>query len=308
MRRALRAALAVIILAVLLAPAGCGYQDSAEEVDLSDRRPVDLADRPDAITYAYLPQYAHTVSYQRHHPLVRYLSETTGLAIRQVFPGSFDDHIRMVGQGKIDISFSNPFTYVKLADIHGARAFARIVEDRGEQNFRGQVICRSDDSRIRSIQDCKGKRWIAVDPASAGGYLYPLGLFRRHGIRRGDFKEIAFAVGPGGQQEKVILAVLAGQYDIGTVREGALDILAGQVDLTRIRVVAYTDWYPGWVYAAARDLDPAVTEAVKKAMLALSWDNPEHRAILQAAHFSGILAATDQDFAPVRDIVRALDF
>ena len=36
--------------------------------------------------------------------------------IKQVFPDTFDEHMRMVGQGKIDISFSNPFVYVGLAE------------------------------------------------------------------------------------------------------------------------------------------------------------------------------------------------
>jgi phosphonate transport system substrate-binding protein len=41
-----------------------------------------------------------------------------------------------------------------------------------------------------------------VDPTSAGGYLYALGEFYDHGIRREDFAEIAFAPGPGAKQER----------------------------------------------------------------------------------------------------------
>ena len=66
-----------------------------------------------------------------------------------------------------------------------------------------------------SISDCRGKRWIAVDSTSAGGYLYALGHFAAHGIQKSDFSEISFAPGPGGKQEGVVLAVFAGKYDIG---------------------------------------------------------------------------------------------
>ncbi|MFQ3573832.1 MAG: phosphonate ABC transporter substrate-binding protein, partial [Thermodesulfovibrionales bacterium] len=51
--------------------------------------------KPVTLKYAYLPQYAHTVSYQRHNPLIEYLRAETGLQIEQVFPETFNEHIKM---------------------------------------------------------------------------------------------------------------------------------------------------------------------------------------------------------------------
>ncbi len=152
---------------------------------------------------------------------MEYLKKETGFNIKQIFPDTFDEHMRMVGQGKVDISFTNPYVYVKTAYRYGEKAFAQVIEDSGLKSFRGQIICRADNSSIQTIQDCKGKRLIAVDLTSAGGYLYPMGLFSDHGIRQEDFAEVDFSHGPGGKQEKVILAVYVGQYDIGLIREGA---------------------------------------------------------------------------------------
>ena len=138
---------------------------------------------------------------------MEYLARTTGLTIRQVFPDTFDEHMNMVGRGLIDITFSNPFIYVKIAERYGARAFARVVEAKGKENFRGEIICRADNPHIKTLADLKGKRLIAVDPTSAGGYLYPWGLILENGLRKEDFAEITFAPGPGGKQEKVVMAV-----------------------------------------------------------------------------------------------------
>jgi phosphonate transport system substrate-binding protein len=208
--------------------------------------------------------------------------------------------MHMVGRGLIDITFSNPFIYVKIADRYGARAFARIVEAKGMENFRGQIICRADNAQIKTLADIKGKRLIAVDPTSAGGFLYPWGWILEHGIRKADLAEIAFAPGPGGKQEKVVMAVLSGKYDVGAIREGTLDIMAGKIDLKQIRILAYSRWYPGWVYAARRGLDPAIVGKIKKALLALNMDNPEHSAILKKAGFIAVIPARDEDFNPVR--------
>ena len=291
------------ILIFLLLPMGCSQEEPATKIDLSKKEQVRISEEKNVITYAYLPQYSHTVSYQRQHLLVEFLRKETGLNIKQIFPDTFDEHMEMVGRGKIDISYSNPFIYVKIAHRYGARAFARIVEIYGRKNFRGQIICRADNPHIKTLEDCRGKRWIAVDHTSAGGYLYPLGHFIAHGLKKEDFSEIAFAPGPGGKQEKVVLAVYAGKYDVGTIREGTLNVVADKIDINEIKVIANSRWYPGWVYSARAGLQPGIVEKIKNAFMKLDYNQSEHKRILDAADIVGIIPSEDRDFEPVRELV-----
>lgn len=291
-------------LVLLLLLLSCANEESPYPVDLSKREELRPKSEPSVITYAYLPQYSHRVSYERHNPLIEYLKKETGLPLKQIFPDTFDEHMKMVGQGKIDISYSNPVAYVKIAHRYGATAFARIIESDGKTDFRGQIICRADNKTIRTVSDCRGKRWIAVDPSSAGGYMFALGHFYDHGLHKQDFAVIDFAPGPGGKSEKVVLAVHAGKYDIGSVREGTLTVVADKIDVSEIRVIAHTRWYPGWVYAARKDLDSEALKKIQEAMLRLDWRNPEHQKILEAAHVNGIIPSSDAEFGPVRDLLR----
>ncbi|MDA3916781.1 MAG: phosphate/phosphite/phosphonate ABC transporter substrate-binding protein [Deltaproteobacteria bacterium] len=291
------------VLLSLLLFYGCGNQDeSVIKVDLNIKERVIFEEEPDVINYAYLPQYSHTISYTRHHAIIQYLRKETGLNIKQIFPDTFNQHMKMVGQKKIDISFSNPFIYVNIAHQYNARAFARIVEVKGEDKFRGQIICRADNSLIQNISDCRNKRWIAVDSTSAGGYLYPLGHFIDNGITRKDFKEIAFAPGPGGKQEKVILSVYTGKYDIGTIREGSLEVMSEKIDINKIRVVSMTDSYPGWVYSAREGLDKEKVKKIKQALEKLDLNNKTDGAILEAANFIKVIPSEDSDFDSVRQL------
>ena len=290
------------ILICLFLFVGCNQEEPATKVDLSKKEQLGRKEEANLITYAYLPQYSHTVSYHRHHMLVGYLRKETGLNIRQVFPETFNKHMEMVGLGKVDISYSNPFVYVKIAHRYNARAFVRVLESYGQENFRGQIICRADNRLINRISDCRGKRWIAVSPYSGGGYLYPLGHFLAHGLKRTDFSVVDFAPGPGALQEKVVLAVYAGKYDIGTIREGTLNLVADRIDIKKIRVIASTRWYPGWVYAARADMEPEIVEKVKKAFLKLDYNQNEHKRILETADIIGIIPSEDQDFDPVREL------
>ena len=88
--------------------AGCDPGEPTYKVDLRVHETPSVQQEDHSITYAYLPQYSHTISYQKHHQLVAYLRQKTGLNIRQIFPDTFDGHLEMVGQGKIDLSFANP--------------------------------------------------------------------------------------------------------------------------------------------------------------------------------------------------------
>ncbi|MFO7727076.1 MAG: phosphate/phosphite/phosphonate ABC transporter substrate-binding protein [Desulfonatronovibrio sp.] len=290
----------LIVLIQVLTLSACAENEEPVEVSLEKRQEISFRHQLPALTYAYLPQYSHTESFQRHHRLVEYLSEQTGLSIRQVFPDTFDDHINMFSQGKIDISFTNPFVYVKLASRYGAKAFARIIEQDGRAEFRGRIIARRDNNEIQTIEDCRNKSWVAVDPSSAGGYLFPLGHFVDHGLNLGDFSEVLFA---GGRQENVILGVYAGLHDIGSIREGSLKVVRDKIDINQIKVIDNTRWYPGWVYASSPRLTPEVVDKIRRAMLKLDYDNnPEQRTILEAAHFLGFVPSDDKDFNPIRQL------
>ncbi|MFP4393170.1 MAG: phosphate/phosphite/phosphonate ABC transporter substrate-binding protein [Desulfohalobiaceae bacterium] len=290
---------AVLCLCLL---SGCDRGESQIEVDLSKRVTIKSQKDLESLTYAYLPQYSHRVSFARHHRIVQYLSKETGLPIRQVFPDSFAQHVQMVGEGKIDISFSNPLVYIQIADQFEAQAVARTVEQDGKSTFRGQIICRADNKAIQNIQDCRGKRWMAVSPTSAGGYLFALAYFQKYGLSKDDFQHIEFSPGPGGKQEKVVQAVYLGEYDIGSIREGTLDLMQDQVDLSAIRILATTRRYPGWVYAVRQGLDTETVDRITRALCALDRDKPEEEEILAQAHIQRIIPAQDREFDPVREL------
>lgn len=290
---------------LVLGLCGCSDDEPVVVVDMTTVETVMPPGRESAITYAYLPQYSHSVSFERHRRLLAYLRSSTGLAIRQIFPDSFTEHIKMVGRGEIDVSFSNPLVYISIANS-GAEAFARAVEPDGGADFQGQVIVRADNPAIQTLEDCRGKRLIAVDPDSAGGFLYPLGLFLEHGIARSDFRELAFASGSGGKQEAVVLAVHAGAYDVGAIRKGTLNVVRDKIDIDQIRVLAETEPYPGWVYAVRSGFDPEYRARIARALFALNEHRPADRQILSAAGMTGIIPAQDSDYDPIRRLARRL--
>lgn len=258
------------------------------------------------VTYAYLPQYSKEISLERHQDIVAFIKKETGLDIIQVFPESFDDHMKKVGSGEIDISFSNPFVYIKIAQQYDARAFGRIIEKEGKDMFRGE-ICVLKDSPLQTLADLKGKRVMAVSPSSAGGYLFQRGMLVEAGIDPNEDLTIDFAQ-EAGKQEKAFLAMYSGEYDACFVREGTrTEVMKDQVDISKVRVLAYTPWYSGWVYATRKGLDPVVLDKIRSAMLKLDFSDPEHKAILEKAKFVKIVPSEDKDFDTIRELASTLE-
>ena len=77
---------------------------------------------------------------------------------------------------------------------------------------------------------------------------------------------------------------------------------AVKIDIKKIRGLGLTKWYPGWVYAARRDLDPVIVEQIKNAMLELNYEMPRDRKILAAADMTAIISSFDSDYTAVRDL------
>jgi phosphonate transport system substrate-binding protein len=61
---------------------------------------------------------------------------------------------------------------------------------------------------------------------------------------------------------------------------------------------------PGWLYSARKDLDPVVVDKIQKALLAFRGEHAEHQKIFKAAHVTGILPSSDQEYDSVRELLK----
>ena len=104
----------------------------------------------------------------------------------------------------------------------------------------------------------------------------------------------------------MVLAVYTGAFDVGTIRKGTLEVVRDKIDLDQIRVLAESRPYPGWVYSVRKGFDPALKGRIAKALLDLDMKRPPDAEILSAAGMIDIIPARDEDYDPIRDLVRRL--
>lgn len=223
-------------------------------------------------------------------PVARYLSDMLQPLSFKVIPLGFDEIEEAVKKAQIDFVICNSGLYADFDIKYAVRAIATSEQLRGGNRsslFGGVVFVRSDSTDITKMGDLKGKRIVAVDPKSFGGWITACREFRRVGVRpEHDFRSVRFTQ----NHNACVTAVLQGEADAGIVRTLVLEDLGDKGVDTRnsLRVLASEEFhypsdvfpfmvstrlYPEWPFAALAHVTSDMTERVGITLLGLPWDS-----------------------------------
>ncbi len=253
------------------------------------------------LRFGILPRLSAVELTTMFSPLAEYLTKETGEKVSLVVPKDFDAYKAMVRAGQVDLGFANSLIYVQLKkDVPGIEPLALSAETKAGTRFRGIIIARKD-SGIEKLQDLKGKRLIFVEKDSAAGYIFQMLLLSKAGLDiQKDFTTLPFAK----KHDNVTMAVFNKAADAGGIREDDLDKMKDKVDLSQIRVVAYTDYFPNWPVFGTQKLKKETALKIKAALLKLRPKEAEAEKILSSAKLAGFAPAIDKDYDQLRQAAK----
>ncbi len=252
------------------------------------------------IKLGILPRLGAVELFMMFNPLAEYLTRETGEKVSIVIPKDFGAFKNAVRSGQLNIAFANPLVYVQLRKDLQVEPVALSAEPKAGSRFRGIIIARKD-SGIRTLRDLKGRRLVFVEKDSAAGYVFQMLLLKKSGLDiQNDFVLLPFAK----KHDNVTLAVFNGAADAGGIREDDLQKMSGKADLSQIRIVGYTDYFPNWPLFAAPKQNRETIAKITAALLRLKADDPRTAGILRAAKLSGFIPTSDEDFDGVREAAR----
>jgi len=238
-----------------------------------------------------LPRYSTEEINNRITPLAKYLSEQTGLDITPTLTSTFDQYLKQLSSGGIDIGFENPYIYVLASTSHDVIAMA--VKGKDGDKFRGNIITRSGSS-LYVVDDLIGKKIGIVGYTSAGGYLSQKLTMLENGIDVN--QECTVEEAPENKQENVILSVFTGDVDAGFIRESALNKADDFIPKGAIHVMEGTAWLPNWALSISRNMPPEDKEKIIKAIQDMKHDS----FVLKALQIKSLRPAHDSEYDPVR--------
>ena len=205
------------------------------------------------------------------------------LDFEQVFPA--------VENNEVDFFLVNSSMFVTAQVKYGAQPILTMINSRQGQalnSFGGVIFTYADRDDIKSLEDVKGKKFMAVQDSSFGGWQMAYKEFLDQGIDpANEFSSLQF----GGSHDNVVFAVQNGAVDVGTVRTDTLERMAaaGDIALSEFKILAekkYADFpfvvstalYPEWPLAKLAKTSAEVSERVAKSLLKMSADDPAAKA------------------------------
>lgn len=232
-------------------------------------------------------------------PFARELEKELGVRVSLVSGKDYDDTLRLLRTGQVDIAGSGAFGYISANEGFGAKLLARYVETDGE--FYHAVVIVRADSGIRTLADLKGKRFAFTDAKSTSGYLMPLLAFQKAGIDIKDFSKVEFVK----KQPNSAIAVYSRQVDGGAIADNQLNEKYG-VRLDELKTIWRSAPIPHGVWMARGDMDEGERQRICAAILKVAR-SPTGQAALANSSVRGFVATRDSDFDGVRAAKHLLD-
>jgi phosphonate transport system substrate-binding protein len=261
-----------------------------------------LPEAKQSVRIAVLPAYSLEIMTKKYLPFMEYLSRETGLKVEYVSSLSYSDYLGVVEGSRVDFGLQNALIFQILRKTRSAYPVVQALGPKGSPMERGVIVTHAN-SGIQTIDQLKAKRILTTSKRALAGYLAQADRLREAGID----PERDLRVILGGRQDEVLLKILLGEKaDAAFIREDVLEAVRGRVDLTRIRIIGYTEYVPTWCLAAFRETDSAVAAKVRKALLNLTTANPEHLRILEGIGATGFIPADPERYEKVLQMAAAL--
>lgn len=211
--------------------------------------------------------------------------------------------------GQIDVAWNTNLAYVRTFLQTDGHCTALAQRDT-DVNFATVFVAR-DGSGLTGARDIAGKRLALGSADSAHAAILPLHYLHRTGIDESAMHVMRFDTdigkhGDTGRSElDAVQAVLAGEADVAAIGSSTWAVM-GAEELMRdsLAEVWRTEGYCHCMFTALDTLPAERYSPWLDRLLAMSWDNPEHRKILEMEGLQRWVRPHLDGYAPLFEAVK----
>ncbi|MEB3357336.1 MAG: phosphate/phosphite/phosphonate ABC transporter substrate-binding protein [Synechococcales bacterium] len=276
--------IAGFVLAGIVTLVGCSSPDAAGG-DTAEKA------NPTKLTVALLPDENAASIIQDNQGLADYLEETLDKEIELVVTTDYSSMIEAASNGRLDLAYFGPLSYVLAKTKSDIEPFAARLED-GATTYTS-IIIGNVEAGVDEFADIEGKTVAFGDPASTSSRLFPELTLAEAGLKAGENYEAVFL----GAHDAVALAVQNGNAQAGGLSRPIFDSLMeeGVIDPNQVVVIAESEPIPQYPWTMRADLDPELKEDIRAAFL-----NITDEAVLTPFKADGFAAMSDEDYNGIR--------
>ncbi|OQX17723.1 MAG: hypothetical protein BWK76_09870 [Desulfobulbaceae bacterium A2] len=253
------------------------------------------ASAAEALRLSMFPSYGPEEIQSRLAPLAAMLSSKLGVEVEPHIVTDFNVYEKKLETDGIDISYANPYVYVKYAKQQEALGLMSKGGENGHL-FRGVIITRSD-SPLKDLSELRDKKLSIMGRSSSYGYLSQKLSLLEAGVD--PEREMKLEVAVDNKLENVIFSVYLKEADAGCISGIGLHQVDKFVPPAMVKVLATTAPLPGWVLSVRRTLPNGLRDKVQQAILALPAEDP----VLKSMQISAFRRPGAQDFDGLRRVM-----
>jgi len=260
---------------------------------------VGISAAQDPIRVGMIPDAGATqVSLEDKAPLKAYLERTLGRPVNLVIPTNYNATVEALGNGSLDFAYLCGLTYIKAHAVYGV---VPLVQRSSDLQFNSYFITNTN-SRIRSLNDLKGKTFAFGDINSTSGHLMPYLEMRQAGVDPNIDLKYRYT----GSHPATAKAVESGAADAGALDESVYNSMVseGKLDPSKVHVFYTSKPFVDYVWVARKDVDQATQEKFAQAFVNLKEGRNDD--ILKILRGKDFVRANNQEYTILRLVAQEL--
>ncbi len=238
-----------------------------------------------------------------------------GVEIDFILYSTYDAQVEANLCGEIDVAWNSPLAWVKSQIVSGGACRAIAMRD-SDRDLTTRIIARAN-STLASLADLKGKTVAVGASDSAQATLIPLGMIADAGIDPGRDCRVSYnevMVGKhgdhvGGEREAA-KALATGAADAACVLDANYPVFIneGTLDPGTTRVLATTAPFDHCNFTVRADRPEARIQPFVDALLAMSFQDPKVRVLMELEGLKQWLPARTTGYAQLERAVQRFNF
>lgn len=266
---------------------------------------------PTSITIGFLPGGDAAALKKGAVVIAQAIQNQLQIPVKVYLSKDYAGLIKAMKTKKVDFAFFTSMTYVFAEKNASAKVLLKKV---WVEPFYHSMILVPKDKGIKKITDLKAKKIALVDEKSTSGYLYPQYIFKKNGLKNSDFKEVTYS---GSHSQSVALldqgavdAIAVFSDDVKGLQSAYAKYSKKQKPMNQVQILWVSDSIPNDPFCVRQDFYDQYPKLTYNLMIALIDAVDQHkgtREIQEAVGANALMPATQRQYDPVREMVKALD-
>ncbi|UCH59773.1 MAG: PhnD/SsuA/transferrin family substrate-binding protein [Anaerolineales bacterium] len=236
--------------------------------------------------------------------LAGYLQDRTGIPVDFKHELTWQERLRLLDAGEIDIGWICGLPYIQRADQPVTQIELLVAPVMRAERYQNQPVYFSDvivrkESPYQSIDDLRGKSWAYNEPGSHSGY----NLTRFMLAKMGAYSDYFAPVVEAGSHQTALELLLAGKIEATAIDSTVLEIELEERPEIVGQIRTLTTWGPSPIppWVIQKKLPARLKTVLREALLSLD-NKKDFQHLFTNSGLKGFVQVNDQDYNPIREM------